>query len=239
MTDNAKPIAAPTWLAALLCGMAVILGAQSLFLFKLWRGLPHAGDQASFSTTSKSGQAEESGRANSARTQTRGLRDPFGDLDELWRNFDKEDWSPFDEFKHIREQMNSLFDDSFSHFSLTPGAAKHGARAFTFSPNLDLQDKGDSYVARMDIPGANKNNLSVNLEDRVLTVSGQINEATEKKDGDQILRKERLSGSFKRSVTLPGGVIADKLDANYENGVLTITLLKAKEDKQSKTIQVK
>ncbi len=53
------------------------------------------------------------------------------------------------------------------------------------------------------------------------------------------MRRMRRSGSFKRSITLPGAVIADKLDARYENGVLTVTVPKAKEETQSRTVQVK
>jgi HSP20 family protein len=239
MNDTTKPNATPHWLVVLLVVMAVLLGLQSLFLFKLWRGLRQPETQAGLAETAQRGHAQRSDSAKPPRDHGQGVRGPFGDLDELWRDFEKEAWSPLDEFNRMREQMDSLFNDSFSRFSLTPGAAKRGDQAFAFSPNLDLQDKGDSYVARMDIPGADKNNISVTLEDRVLTVSGQINEVNEKTDGDQVLRKERRSGSFKRSVTLPGAVVADQLNANYENGVLTVTVPKAKEDKQSKTIQVK
>jgi len=234
MSGESKSAKLPLWLTALLVAILALLGTQSLFLFKVWRNLPNDERASAFRTTAPAKGAER----QPFQAHKNGTNDPFDDMDPLWRDFDKDDWDPFDEFRHMREQMNSLFDDSFGRFSLTPGA-KHGSHAHTFAPNLDLQEKDDCYVARMDIPGADKNNVSVNLEDRDLTVSGRISESTEKKDGDQVLRKERRSGSFKRSLTLPGPVAADKLDARYDNGVLTITIPKAKEDKQSKTVQVK
>ena len=237
--DEVKSKRTPTWLITLLVVVVAMLGAQSVFLFALWRDLPRE-RKRECPVTHLFGKDNTSSKeaSHSGKAQAKESRDPFDNMDEMWRNFDKGDWDPFDEIRRMQEHMNSLFDDSFGRFSLAPGA-KRGGRALAFSPNLDLQDKDDSYVARMDVPGADKNNLSVNLEDRVLTVSGQISESSEKKDGDQVLRKERRTGSFKRSVTLPGPVVADKLDAQYENGVLTITIPKAKEETQSKTIRIK
>ena len=245
MTDNAKPSTGSKGIAALISILIVVSAIQSLFLFKLWRETPHERKEASSCSAAKpidqeTNQGKRANEKESAlqppRTHLRGTHGLWGDPDELLRDFDTDNWDPFEEFKHIRERMDSLFDDSFGRLSLTPGALKRGIR--TFSPSLDLQDKGDHYVARMDIPGTDRSNLSVTVKDRVLTVSGQINEAFEKEDGDHVLRKERHSGKFQRSVTLPGAVMADAMTANYESGVLTITIPKAKEDTQSKTVEI-
>ena len=237
--DEVKSAGTPKWLITLLVVMAVMLGAQSVFLFAMWRERPHESKrECPVSHLFGKDKAQRKATSPSEKAQAKESRDPFDGMDEMWRNFEKDDWDPFDEIRRMQDHMNSLFDDSFGRFSSAPGA-KHGSHAFAFSPNLDLQDKGDSYVARMDVPGADKDNVSINLEDRVLTVSGQIDESSEKKDGDHVLRKERRSGSFKRSVTLPGPVVADKLDAQYDNGVLTVTIPKAKEETQSKTIRIK
>jgi len=222
----------PGWLTGLLITLLAVMCVQSALLFKLWKGLPgerRYSERAVLPGKSATTQADKAAPGNA---------DPFGDWDAMFKRFDQDEWNPFEEFRHMREEMNSLFDDSFGRFSLTP-EGKQGTHAFSFSPNLDLQEKEDSYVARMDIPGTDKNNLSVKIEDRELTVSGQISESTEKKNGHQVLRKERRTGSFKRSLMLPGPVEADKLDARYENGVLTVTIPKAKEEKSSKSVQVK
>lgn len=232
MADGIKEARPPVWMAALLAVVLAALGLQSVFLYKVWKSLPD--DRRTGVGAVPSGRTTAPG-AGSADPKS---GDPFEGWDSMFNRFDREEWDPFEEMRHMREQMDSLFDDSFGRFSLTP-KGRAGAHAFAFSPNLDLQEKDDRFVARMDIPGADKNNLSVKLEDRELTVSGQISESSEKKDGQQVLRKERRSGSFRRSILLPGPVEADKLEARYENGVLTITIPKAKEEKPSTKIQVK
>jgi len=243
MTDNMRAPVLPRWVAVVMTVMVIALGVQSLFLFRVWQAMPCR------QTGVRCDKQAATGCARGGDPVCRGRRTPsvrrspghtfFDDDDAFWKGFDSEGWDPFDELKHMRERMNSLFDDSFGRFSLSPGASRQGDALLGFAPQLDLKEKDDCYVASMDIPGADKNDISVKLDDRMLTVSGRINESTEKKDGDQILRKERRSGTFERTVTLPGPVVADKLDAHYENGVLNVTIPKAKEAKSTQTIPVK
>jgi HSP20 family protein len=235
----------PKWAGILWIVMAVVMGVQSVVLLRLWQERPRERPAHRYERVSKNNPASHRGSSDAASAQPqagapKGLR-PFADLDELWRDFDTGSWDPLDEMKRMRERMDSLFDDSFGRFSLSPGAGSmSGGRHSEFSPKLDLQEKDDCYVASMDIPGANKNDISVKLEDRVLTVAGRVQETVEQKDRDQVLRKERRSGRFERTLTLPGPVLPDKMDARYENGVLAVTIPKAKEvDKQTKTIPVK
>jgi HSP20 family protein len=235
MDEVAKHTPVSKALIAVVIALAVGMGIQSLLLYSLWKERRPLTSSPLFSALG----APPNGRAApGARTQDPSSDDPFDEIDKAWNDWGIDGWNPMDEFRRMRREMDSLFDDSFGRMSLAPGA-KSGVHAFAFSPNLDLQEKDGRYIARMDIPGADKNDLSVKLEDRVLTVSGQINESTETKDGNQVLRKERRSGSFKRSITLPGAVVADQLDARYENGVLTITIPKAKEETARKSIQIK
>mgnify|MGYP001478791858 CR=1 FL=1 len=240
MSAEERLTAWPKGIAAVLAVLALVLGVQSVVLFKMWQERPAPrGERACEASAGSHRDAREDAEPSAPSGAPKGLR-PFADLDEFWRGFDSGNWDPLDEMKRMREHMNSLFDDSFGRFSLVPGAGKQGDRYPGFSPKLDLQEKDDCYVARMDIPGANKNDISVTLEDRVLTVTGRVQETVEQKDRNQVLRKERRSGRFERTLTLPGPVLPDKMDARYENGVLTVTIPKAKEvDTQSKTIQVK
>lgn len=90
----------------------------------------------------------------------------------------------------------------------------------------------------MDIPGAEKSNISVNITDRMLEVSGQINETVVDKGKNQ-LRKERRSGEFRRALTLPGPVKAGEMEAKYENGVLVVTIPKADEKDEARSIKVR
>ena len=99
-----------------------------------------------------------------------------------------------------------------------------------WSPNLDLVEHGDHYEALIDLPGMDPKNIEVNLQNDVLTVRGQRSFEHEERDEDtKVLRRETFSGRFERSIRLPGGVDADKVKAKGENGVLKITLPKAKE----------
>lgn len=160
--------------------------------------------------------------------------DPHGDP---W-GWNQNDWDPFLEFQRMQKRMNHLFNDSFSRFRLSPGF-NHERSELSFSPRLDLKEEDDRFVIRMDVPGAEKSNLSVKIEDRQLIITGKVDETIEEKDRDQILRKERRSGQLRRSLTLPGPVDSEAMTAKYDHGVLTIIVPKGKETKQSKTVTVK
>jgi HSP20 family protein len=108
----------------------------------------------------------------------------------------------------------------------------------SFAPQMDVKDQNGEYIVRFDIPGADKSKITVNVDDRQLTVKGSTDETIEKKDGDRVLRQERRSGQFERSITLPGPVEADKITARYENGVLVVTAPKAGQTPNNTTIKV-
>jgi HSP20 family protein len=82
----------------------------------------------------------------------------------------------------------------------------------------------------MDIPGANRSELDVELADHRLTVRGDRGEADEAEDAGRTLQSERAGGSFSRMVMLPGGVNSAGVWAGYENGVLTVRIPKGDED---------
>lgn len=146
-------------------------------------------------------------------------------------------WDPFQEFRSMRQQMDQMFNDSFGRFQQAPDFQSVWGGT-TFSPNMDVEENDGSYVIRMDIPGADKSNISVNFNDRKLEVSGKIDETVEEQ-GRNHLRKERRAGEFKRVLTLPGPVKADEMKARYEDGVLTITVAKDEEQGGSRNIEIK
>ena len=77
------------------------------------------------------------------------------------------------------------------------------------------------------MPGTDKTSIKVNVEGRLLTISGQRTSVNETKDNDKVIRSERSMAQFVRSIELPGPVKTDAVDAKYDNGVLNITLPKA------------
>jgi HSP20 family protein len=111
-------------------------------------------------------------------------------------------------------------------------------------PAMDIVEKPDSVLIHMDVPGVQKEDIKVQVEDGVLTVSGERRTETEEKSsaeddkhGGQWMVKERTFGSFKRQVALPKGVNLEEIKAAYDQGVLNITVPKMAEA-QAKEIAI-
>jgi HSP20 family protein len=100
-----------------------------------------------------------------------------------------------------------------------------GAPLRRWLPAMDLVEADGSYVLRADLPGLSQDDVSIELDERVLTISGERkSEHESSKDGYR--RVERAFGSFKRSVTLPEGVDPEAISAGFENGVLEVSIPK-------------
>ena len=134
-------------------------------------------------------------------------------------------WEPARELQSIQQEMNRLFGTFFD----SP-AGGNGGRLGRWIPAIDLIEEGDHYVLRADLPGLNEDDVKVELEDNVLTISGERrSEHEDKKEG--YYRIERASGSFSRSLTLPEGVDPDSVHANFDKGVLEVSIPKPEERK--------
>jgi len=105
-----------------------------------------------------------------------------------------------------------------------------------FVPSVDIKEKKKSLVVKAEIPGMDAENINLTLEKDMLIISGERSEEKEEED-ENYYRRETSYGSFRRSVRLPVEVEADKITADYKNGVLTVTLPKAN-GKAAKTITV-
>ena len=150
--------------------------------------------------------------------------DTFGDEDGFAdRLFGGRD--PFAMLRDMQERMGHLLDQSDWLLSTVPDDSGRMR-----SPRMDMTESKEAYIVRLDMPGLEKTDIQVKVEGVLLTITGRSeSEAETRADDDKPLRRERRSGMFKRVVTLPGPVQADKVDARYENGVLTITVPKAPE----------
>ena len=105
-----------------------------------------------------------------------------------------------------------------------------------WTPAVNFYEKEGNYHLTADVPGINKDDISVTVENGYVTVSGKKETSKEEKDANYYM-KETRSGSFSRSFKLPGAIHEDKVDAAYKNGVLTVVLPK-KEDSKTKKITV-
>lgn len=104
------------------------------------------------------------------------------------------------------------------------------------TPALDVRDTDDAYIVETELPGVNPDDVEVTIDGRTLTIKGDFAESREE-DRDNYLLRERRRGQFMRAVALPGMVEVDKVTSNYEDGVLTITLPKA-EQNRARRIQI-
>ena len=140
-------------------------------------------------------------------------------------------WPSLDRWSSLRDDLNSLFElPSWSSF------ARQGQLFRGWSPALDLYQDKDNVVAVVELPGMKKEDIDISLRDGTLTISGERKSQTS--NGEKAERTERYIGRFRRSVTLPTRVDADKISASYRDGILTVTLPKAEEAKP-KQIEVK
>jgi HSP20 family protein len=137
-------------------------------------------------------------------------------------------WEPLRELSSLQTEMNRLFNTVFDP---STGAANGQARRWT--PPMDLLETQDSFVLRADLPGVSEDDVAIELEDNVLTVSGERkSEHEENREG--FYRVERAFGAFSRSLTLPKGVDAEAVSAGFHNGVLEVRIPKPEARKPRK-----
>jgi HSP20 family protein len=129
--------------------------------------------------------------------------------------------------------MDRLFEDSFVHPSRL--WLEQGSRELSL--DLDIYQTDDDVVVKAAIPGTKPEEVDISITGDILTIKGEHKEEQEVKEEDY-LRKERHYGSFNRSIQIPVSVESDKAEAVFEDGVLTLTLPKAEEEKP-KQIKVK
>src|SRR3954462_4523094 len=136
-------------------------------------------------------------------------------------------WEPLREMATLQNEMNRLFGTFFD----TPTTAMSGNGGVRrWIPAMDLVETEDHFVLRADLPGLGEDDVKLEVEDRVLTVSGERKtEQSEKADG--FYRVERATGAFSRSLTLPEGVDADGIAATFDKGVLEVRIPKPEERK--------
>jgi len=140
-------------------------------------------------------------------------------------------WEPARELATIQNEMNRLFN---TFFEAPQGASNGQGQALRrWIPAMDLVETDDDFVLRADLPGLTESDVNIELEDNVLTISGERKaEHEERKEG--YYRVERASGSFARSLTLPDGVDPDGVRASFDKGVLEVRIPKPEQRKPRK-----
>ena len=142
-------------------------------------------------------------------------------------------WEPAREMMTLREAMDRLFDDAFTR----PLGFGNGHESAWSVPAVDMYQTENEVVVKASLPGIKTDEVQINVTGEVLTIKGEVKQKEETKEKAYHIREQRW-GMFERSIALPTSVVADKAKADFENGIVTITLPKAEEAKP-KTIAIK
>lgn len=138
-------------------------------------------------------------------------------------------YNPFNELALQENPFNNLFNDVF--FNTNPKTND------SFYPAVDILNEKDNVILNIELPGIKKENISIDIIDKVMTIKGEKKfETSEKKD--HYFRKERSYGNFERSFRLSNDVLTDDVTADFNDGVLKLTLKKDTTKEEVKQITI-
>ena len=137
-------------------------------------------------------------------------------------------WEPAREL--ALSDMNRLFN---TFFEPTTGSNGGNGVIRRWTPAMDLVETEDNYVLRADLPGVSEGDVKIEVDDNVLTISGE-RKSGHKEAKEGYYRVERAYGSFSRTLTLPEGVDADAISASFDRGVLEVKVPKPEQRKPRK-----
>ncbi|MCS4040620.1 Hsp20/alpha crystallin family protein [Salinibacter ruber] len=120
--------------------------------------------------------------------------------------------------RDLQREVDSIFDRFF-------GRGGDDDTSTVWAPRTDLSETDDAFRIRLDVPGMTKDDIAINLQNNTLTVSGERS-SERQKDSEEYVRVERAFGTFHRTFTLPDAVDPDRVEATYDEGVLTINVPK-------------
>jgi len=133
-------------------------------------------------------------------------------------------WPTFGRLSDLRDELDRFFESPLTDVMGTSNLLGG------WTPAMDVFEEKDNFVVKAEVPGMKKEDIEVSLHEGNLTISGERKSETKQNDAE-VHRTERFYGRFQRSVALPSTVAADKVKAQYRDGVLTITLPKTEEAK--------
>jgi HSP20 family protein len=141
-------------------------------------------------------------------------------------------WRPFREVSRLRSEMDRLWDEYFG-----PGRRAFQPMEEAWMPAVDVSETADKVTVKAEIPGMEAKDIEISMVGDTLTIKGEKKVEREEKDENYHM-VERSYGSFSRAMKLPAVVEADKVEATYKTGVLTVVLPK-KEEVKPKAIEIK
>lgn len=142
---------------------------------------------------------------------------------DLMKWKDKQSPEAWNDLRSLQKEINSLFNDDFFPASV-------GLFDRNYRPAVDMVENDDDFLVTCELPGFSNDDIDVQVANNVLTIKGNRKELPED-EKKRWYKKETWSGSFQRTLTLPAGISADKIQGELENGVLRLVLPKMQEAK--------
>jgi HSP20 family protein len=146
-------------------------------------------------------------------------------------------WDPFQDLRSAQDEMAQMSPMLAHALGLPTQQASGQATTTAWAPALDISERTDAYLVTVELPGLKPEDLDLTMEDGLLTIQGE-RQFTSESSEQQFHRVERRYGTFRRSITLPAHVMAEGIQASFEDGVLQILVPKA-EEATPKRIQVR
>ncbi len=149
-------------------------------------------------------------------------------------------WQPRMVSRRVPNETRSLFDEwdrMFDEFLGWAPARSAASEEYAWVPRVDVKEEKDRYLVDFELPGLDKDDIKVTMENGMLTVSGE-RKHEETREDDKVYRRERSYGKFCRSLRLPEDVDGDKVEAGFKNGILRIGVGK-KEEAKPRAIEIK
>lgn len=226
------------WLYVVIGVLILIVIGQSIML--LGRQKEHQFDRARGIKTLRPHQAAQpAAPALYVRTAAPAYRShyrpsyAFDDWDSMW--------DPFQEMENLHRGMAKLMSQLGQNLDYAGPLQASQSLGIGFSPNVDFEDAGDYWLARFDIPGLDKDKIQVEVQNGMLTVTGERkSERTTEDQAKGFYSSEIQYGSFSRSIPLPPSADESKVEASYDKGVLTVQIGKKTEAETAEhKVQVK
>lgn len=142
-------------------------------------------------------------------------------------------WSPFREFRDLKREMDSLFDEFFGRRTAPSRAERIFPATESHFPLVDIYEKADEIVIKAGVPGVERGDIEITFLEDTLTIRGERKRDREVRDEDYYYMEQHY-GSFSRSIALPPGLNAEDMKASYKNGILEIVIPRSKREERRK-----
>ncbi len=221
----------PVWAKVLLIGLVVVVAIQSWLIARIGGEEPSGAEVPA--AAAEAGNTHASARNTPERSAPAVTDRSWFDTEPWWLGtaYDTANWDPFREFQRMQEQMDRVFGEAMGRFQRSNRFAPLLRDAEPFTPDIDVRETDEDYQISVNLPGIDESAIEVEMEGRVLRISGEVEERIETKDDDGVvLHQERRTGRFQRAMTLPKPVDSESIATEVDQGVVRITVPKAESE---------